>query len=82
MKAASISMADAMASLTIEVTITRKREWAARIWLGGVLLRAAALVMGCGISVDVTSRAPLTACPCCGRKNAAVGLPSSQGDGE
>src|SRR5260370_28255166 len=49
----SISMADAMKSLELRLKVTRRREWAARIWLGTMLIKCAALVMGCGITVDV-----------------------------
>jgi hypothetical protein len=54
---AEVSMADAMNSLTLKVKVTRKREWASRIWCGMVLLKLAAFVMGCGISVDVQDAA-------------------------
>jgi hypothetical protein len=49
-----ISMGDAMKSITIQVKVTRKAEWAVRIWLGVQLFRLGALVMGCKCSAEIS----------------------------
>lgn len=54
----SISMADAMKQITINVTITRRKEWAIRIWAAILLMKFGAFVLGCPIKVDVVTETP------------------------
>lgn len=42
----------AMRHVTIRVDVTGVRTWRVRLWLGGLVLRLAARVMGCGIRFD------------------------------
>jgi hypothetical protein len=53
---AEVSMADAMKNLVIEVKVTRGKEWVVRLWIGAALLKLAALVIGCGITVDLQEK--------------------------
>jgi hypothetical protein len=44
--------AKVMRDVTMNVTVTGVSTWRIRLWLGGLLIRFAALVMGCNISMD------------------------------
>lgn len=55
---ASLSMSEVMEVLTLDVKITRRKEWALRIWTGINLLRLTALVLGTGIKIEVIDTAP------------------------
>lgn len=37
--------------ITLRIVITGKRQFAARMWLGGKLLRLATAVIGCGVEI-------------------------------
>lgn len=58
MTAAKVSVARLMRDITLRVEIPGLRTWRGRLWLGGVLLRLAARVMGCGIRVDGPAQPP------------------------
>jgi hypothetical protein len=49
-------VAHAMRDVTLRVDVTGVRVWKFRLWLGGLLLQLAALVMGCGIRFDGMSK--------------------------
>lgn len=42
----------AMRQMTMRVQLTGVQTWKLRLWLGTVLIRMAARVMGCGIRVE------------------------------
>ena len=46
--------AHAMRKISLIVDVTGVRTWRLRLWLGGLLLQCAALVMGCGIRFEGT----------------------------
>lgn len=49
---ASVSMGSVMRNVTMKVRVTGVHTFRIRLWMGGLLIRLGAVVMGCGIQVD------------------------------
>lgn len=47
-----VRMGEVLRGMTMNVRVTGLKVWRVRLWLSMVLMRAAALVAGCGIHVE------------------------------
>jgi hypothetical protein len=52
MAEAIVHLPDAMHEVTISVKLTGRRQLRARLWIGGLLLQLAALVIGCNVEIE------------------------------
>lgn len=55
MAEAEASLPSLMRGVTLEFVVTGQREAKARMWLGGLLIKLGARVMGCGVEITAES---------------------------